>query len=308
MKPTIVYISSDNRSGSTLLDQLLGSNRRLTSVGEVIHVDAYAREDRALYNPRHPLVCSCGLRLAECPFWSSVERAAGRSLGTFRIHRKRLNRPGALAKRFRKFAMKALMGPLARLNRMRIARWYAGGLQTARESFELFDAIGTATGAEFIVDSSKDPYRFLSLHCEQPERVKVILLARDYRGVVNSKMKRDMSLGKAIRTWNRRIRQMDEMANLLPAEDVFRVTYEELCLNTEAVMRRLCDFIGIDFTPGMLVRDSGSLHHLGGSPSKFDTSRKQVSIDTSYLEAFSPEQLEFMRSVAGRTAERWGYS
>jgi hypothetical protein len=308
MKPTIVYISSDNRSGSTLLDQLLGSNPRLTSIGEVIHVDAYAREDRKLYNPSHPLVCSCGLRLAECPFWTAVGRAAGRPLETFRIHRKRLNRPGALAKRFRKFTMKALMGPLAGLNRMRLVRWYAGGLQTAKESFELFDAIGAATGAEFIVDSSKDPYRFMSLHCEQPDRVKVILLARDYRGVVNSKMKRNMSLSKAIRTWSRRIRQMDEMANLLPESDVLRVTYEDLCLSTETVMRNLCSFIGIEFTPDMLVRDSGSLHHLGGSPSKFDSSRKQVAIDTSYLEAFSPEQLEFMRSVAGRAAQRWGYS
>jgi hypothetical protein len=121
-------------------------------------------------------------------------------------------------------------------------------------------------------------------------------------------MKRDMSLGKAIRTWNRRIRQMDAMASLLPTSNVLRVTYEDLCLNTEKVMRKLCDFIGIEFTPQMLVRDSGSLHHLGGSPSKFDSSRRQVSIDTSYLEAFSPEQLEFMRSVAGRAAERWGYS
>ena len=38
----IVYIMSDNRSGSTLLDQLLGAHESVTSLGEVHHLPAYA--------------------------------------------------------------------------------------------------------------------------------------------------------------------------------------------------------------------------------------------------------------------------
>lgn len=273
-----------------------------------MHLDAYALEDRSLYNPRHPLVCSCGHRLGECSFWTAVARAAGRPLHSFQIKGKnKTTRGSSLQKRWRRFALDALMGPMVSLNRSPNVRRFTGGAEEASESFVLFDAIGEVAGKQFIVDSSKNPYRFLSLHFNQPHRVKVILLARDYRAVVNSKMKRDAPLERAIRTWTKVLRQMDDAAALLPPEHVTRLTYEDLCLNTEAVMRRLCDFVGVPFTPEMLSRSSASAHHIGGSPSKFDASRNSVSLDQSHLNAFSAEQLAFMKSIACRGAERWGY-
>ena len=60
MAKKLIYIMSDNRSGSTLLDQLLGGNPSIMSLGEVHHLTAYALDDRGIYDPVHPLVCSCG--------------------------------------------------------------------------------------------------------------------------------------------------------------------------------------------------------------------------------------------------------
>ena len=54
-KGEIVYVLSDTRSGSTLLDQLLGAHTQIVSVGELHWLNAYVRRDRRLYNPVHPL-------------------------------------------------------------------------------------------------------------------------------------------------------------------------------------------------------------------------------------------------------------
>ena len=47
----ILYVLSDVRSGSTLLDQLLGAHPSIFSVGELHWLAAYVREDRSIYNP-----------------------------------------------------------------------------------------------------------------------------------------------------------------------------------------------------------------------------------------------------------------
>src|SRR4029450_4883694 len=86
-----IFVLSDNRSGSTLLDQCLGSHTQIVSLGEVHWLDAYLTQDRRIYNPSHELLCTCGVPLTECPFWNSVERALERPLITLKLSQ-RLNR------------------------------------------------------------------------------------------------------------------------------------------------------------------------------------------------------------------------
>ena len=79
----IVYVLSETRSGSTLLDQLLGAHSQVVSVGELLWLTAYVRKDRRLYDPVHPLVCACGQAVLDCPFWINVQDAANRPLDSF---------------------------------------------------------------------------------------------------------------------------------------------------------------------------------------------------------------------------------
>src|SRR5262245_47931937 len=80
MRKATIFVLSDVRSGSTLLDQCLGGHPDIVSLGEVHWLAAYLAQDRGIYDPDHPLVCSCGLPVAECPFWESVQRALGKPL------------------------------------------------------------------------------------------------------------------------------------------------------------------------------------------------------------------------------------
>jgi hypothetical protein len=60
----LVYILSNGRSGTTLLDLLLGAHPRVWTVGEVQNLPWEMRY------PRAP--CGCGNPVQESPFWAPI--------------------------------------------------------------------------------------------------------------------------------------------------------------------------------------------------------------------------------------------
>ena len=73
MLDKVVYISSDDRSGSTMLELLLANHSKIFVVGELHNLPAYAYHDRSFYNPPHNLRCMCGECFDLCTFWVEVE-------------------------------------------------------------------------------------------------------------------------------------------------------------------------------------------------------------------------------------------
>jgi hypothetical protein len=287
-----IFILSDNRSGSTLLDQCLGAHSALVSLGELHWLRAYALEDRTLYDPAHPLVCSCGRRLAECPFWSAVRDALGRPLESLELRMRGARR---------------LIRTHPRLFRRRLIRNLFRGRRVVRDSVALFQAVLAVAGRAHCVDSSKLPVRFRAIYDEHPDRAKAIVLVRDFRAVVHSKMKRGMRLEPAALGWRRKMRQIEALTGDLPPTHVRILKYEDFCRQPARELAGLCEFIGIEFEEGMLRRQAARTHHIGGSPSKFDESRREISLDESAAGHFSDAQVADMRAIIGDVAERWGY-
>jgi hypothetical protein len=120
-------------------------------------------------------------------------------------------------------------------------------------------------------------------------------------------MKRGHSLESAANGWRIRMHQIATLTDDLPREHVHSLTYEELCLDPAGTLRRLCEFLGLEFDTAMLERPLTGTHHIGGSPSKFDRSRTVIALDTAYERAFAPLQLERLRTIVGSQAARWGY-
>jgi hypothetical protein len=289
---TGIFILSDNRSGSTLLDQCLGAHSGMVSLGEVHWLRAYALEDRALYDPAHPLVCSCGMPLAACPFWSAVRDALGRPLESLELRMR---------------AARRLIRTHPRLFRRRLIRNLFGGRRVVRDSMALFQAVSHVAGRAHCVDSSKLAARFRAVYDEHPDRAKAIVLVRDFRAVVHSKMKRGMRLEPAALGWRRKMRQIEALTGDLPPTHVRILKYEDFCRQPARELAGLCEFIGIEFEEGMLRRQAARTHHIGGSPSKFDESRREISLDESAAGHFSDAQVADMRAIIGDVAERWGY-
>jgi hypothetical protein len=120
-------------------------------------------------------------------------------------------------------------------------------------------------------------------------------------------MKRGQSLRVAALGWRRKLQQIKALTADLPVDCVISLKYESLCTSPRVELGRLCEFLGISFEETMLQRPTESMHHIGGSPSKFDPSRADIAFDRSFEDQFSDEALLQMRNVVGSMAAEWGY-
>lgn len=308
MRRAAIFILSDVRSGSTLVDQCLGAHTDIVSLGEAHWLTAYLSQDRSIYDPKQPLVCTCGEPVRDCPFWNQVGRALGRPLDTLKLGSgtTSLRSRGDMRSKIRGIARRFLrIEP--RLFRCSVMQDMLDGPRIARDSADLYDAVAAVTGCKYCVDSSKSPFRFRVAYCLDSERTIAIVLTRDFRAVVRSKMKRGHSLESAALGWRRKMEQIDALTKDLPAKDVYRLTFESFCENPRSELMKLCSFLDVEFSDAMLQRPTGNTHHIGGSPSKFIASQIDISLDKSYENSFSGEALDRLRKVIGDVAGKWGY-
>jgi hypothetical protein len=303
-----IFVLSDVRSGSTLLDQCLGAHQQIASLGEIHWLPAYVTQDRNQYNPVHELVCACSEPVAECPFWAAVREQLGRPLESLTLHSgfaPRMNAGAGLTRL--KWLPRKIVRSIPALYKLGLVRRALGARRLAGDIGALLDAACAASGRPLCVDSSKSPFRFRAVYERDPSRNVAVVLVRDFRAVVHSKMKRGQSLENAARSWRSAMRQIEILTADLPGSRVHRLTYESLCAAPHEELSRLCVFLGIEFQEAMLRRPAARLHHIGGSPSKFDAAKIEITLDSSHEGAFTASQVTAMRRLVGDVADRWSY-
>lgn len=308
-KGRIAYIVSDNRSGSTLLDLLLGAHPSVISLGELHHLRAYAKQDRSLYDPKFPLLCSCGLSVGECTFWVAVQSHLRIAFSDMRL---RFAFPPAMAESAirrlcRQLVLQYVLPRRPAWIRNPALSYLISTGEVAAHSFLLYDAILEVSNARIVVDSSKSPARMRALFDYASDRLIVIALTRHYLGVINSKMKHGRGMMDSAYGWRHSIEAMERLVEGIPTASLIRLRYEDLCENPEKALRRLCGSLGLDFRREMLARSAYVSHRIGGSPSQFDPSRTEIRLDNSYTEAFSRSELQTIKKIVGDVAERYGY-
>ncbi len=261
-----------------------------------------------MYDPVHPLVCTCGVPVEQCPFWSKVAARLTRPLGELRLRADLKNSHDArnvesLLTRAAKWLVKRKPGLL----RYGAAREWFEGDEIAGDILALFEAVAAVSGRSYCVDSSKSTFRFRAVYGADPVRTKAIVLVRDFRAVVRSKMKRGLSFEAAARGWRRKMEEIEALTSDLPAGVVRAVKYEEFCQDPRRELEGLCAFLGVSFAMAMLERPKDDVHHIGGSPSKFDDSKTQIVLDRGFEDHFEPQQVCELRRLIGPVAGRWGY-
>ena len=162
----VVYIAGDGRSGSTLLDRLIGAYQGVFSCGELGNL----LQSTGSFDE----YCACSARAQECPFWNDVIMRWSASVPGFSPPEYR-----RLQHRFER--LRFLFNPFNEVafGRRRFARY-------AEYTYGLFDAIAELSGAEAIVDSSKSPARALALSRVPGLDLRLLHLVRDVRGVAYS--------------------------------------------------------------------------------------------------------------------------
>ena len=171
----ILYIGGYVRSGTTIIDMLLGMNPHTLAIGEVNIIF------RQLAKIDNPIKCSCGKLLRDCALWSPVMERFHAALPVMTLEQADM------------ITRKVETYP----ERLRDASYYwEDYVQIWRV---MFAAIAEVSGASVIIDSSKTGRhslcRPLSL-AQAGFHVSLLQMLRDPRAVTWSKLRREIDKGK----------------------------------------------------------------------------------------------------------------
>jgi hypothetical protein len=288
----VLYIVSDNRSGSTLLQHLLGLQPGVAALGEIHRLDQMVKANEA---------CACGQPLSQCPFWANVASHVGLPLNkistgpSFRLLR---SEHGHIISRR---ALKYGLGPLAH-------KLLVNDHRALAHCFAIYHAASEITGKQVVIDASKAPHHFLHLYMEDKQSFFPIFLIRDGRGVVWSKMKRTgIGAAKAAKVWLNVCKMILALHKMLPDRLSVYVKYEELCMKPEEVLERILKKVDI----AMTTLDLGLLpierHDVGGSPRFREERPGNIELDQRWRNEMPKEALIAFERVAGRMNRRFGY-
>lgn len=163
----VYYIAGAGKSGSTILDIILGNNTGVFSAGELKHLIS-----NGFYGNEY---CSCNKKLTECEFWSSIinewKETMQLSIDEYQDILNRYNRNKATFQ-----LLVQLMFPTKLFKKALI------------DTFTLYEIIARRSGSTIIIDSSKSAQRILFLR-KAGIKLNVILLIREFSQVLNSNKK-----------------------------------------------------------------------------------------------------------------------
>ena len=269
----ILYIAGWGRSGSTILDNVLGQVEGLFSTGEIRSI-----WDRGLIE-NWP--CSCGAAFRDCSLWRSVFTEA---FGGFdRVDAARL---AAIRDRFDRPWNVFLPG--------RLASTELGEYRSAL--IKLYAAVAAVTGARIVVDSSKTPAYGRILQDLPGFRVDIVHLLRDPRAVAFSWQRKRLwgqdgttymsrfGPTRSSLTWDAR-QIAAEAIGRRASERYLRLRYEDFVAAPETGLARILALAGGGAVPRFEGRRLAlrPVHGISGNPSRFDRGTVELKPDDEWL-------------------------
>jgi len=180
----IIYVLSQGRSGSTVLDLILGSYKNNISLGELHNLYWDIKENN---------ICSCGNKILNCAFWSKYlnEKEIIKKISIYR------EKSGS-GKRYRKTK-------LNKIYKTKYDNLDISGYTYASKNYELLEKIidrEKYTDEICFIDSSKDPYRLYDLLHSGLFNIKIIYLKKNPFAWIFSihKNNKNISILKIIRS------------------------------------------------------------------------------------------------------------
>jgi hypothetical protein len=275
----LIYVASIGRSGSTLLESMLGAHSQIATCGE-IHIWPHEIVEGGV----RP--CSCGRSILTCSFWQAMQQQVDPLQQTEpRIHyfREKHNAGKTLRlARLRDFGQQPMSNQLAQQVQ-----------QFGQNNYQVFKAFQTLIQSDldrnidWLVDSSKDPYRLLWLIRSGLFKIKVLHVVKNPRAFIYSVTKnfQGRSLlqlyvtAKQSVKWSIENYLISQIARQhLPVTDYYLVNYERLATQPVATFQEICQMIGCEFEPQAVTNfRQGSVHTIAGNPMRYET--KDIVLD-----------------------------
>lgn len=305
MERSFVVLASTAYSGSTLLSFLLGAHPEIATTSDVSGV---RRQDKM-----DVFECSCRRRMLDCPFWQALaDRMRARGHRDFELANFGLGFDYYGQGLRSKVLVGSLPVPAVEGVRDRITGAIPG--HTARmqaiadRNRDFAHVVLDLTGARVFVDASKERMRILHLqrHLAPHMDVRVIHLVRDVRGVVESNLRRGKKPGltaaRAARNWANTNEIILRNLRSVPAYRQTSIRYEDLCRDSDAALRGLFEFCGVD--PSLQATDvTATEQHLIGNQMRLG-SVAEIRLDERWRESLRQSELATIGRVAGAAYAR----
>lgn len=300
------FIGGTGRSGSTLLSRVLNEVPGICSVGELCWIWSYGVQNNRL--------CACGQEFHSCPFWTGVGERAFGGWSDFDVDR---------AITLRRKLMATTQIPVL---------WTGGRGAVADQLVEyralmaaLYRAIGEESGADIVLDNSKQTSAALIARDAPGIRLSVLQLVRRSHGVAYSWTKNVQrtdteSGGRAMRRrppartalrWVADNALFETMGRV--GTDHLLIRYEDLIDNPRAVVERVLEHLGMPVTVGMLdfvTEDSvtlGSDHSVWGNPMRLRTGTERLRQDDGWRTGLSARDRRLVTALSSPGLLRYGY-
>ncbi|RLJ70436.1 sulfotransferase family protein [Hydrogenivirga caldilitoris] len=281
-KIKVIYIAGEGRSGSTLLERILGQHPDIFAAGELIHIWERSFIENQL--------CSCGKSFSDCDVWQRITENFVSNIKTFEP--------------------KEIIKAIENTSRMR--HYLLGKNLKNKDSvflndvyYNLYNAIKRYTNKDFIIDASKHPVFAHILTQNTKINLYVIHLIRDARGVAyswNKKKIRPEIIGKieymprysifrSAIYWN----LIKKVAlNLKGKTNYIQIRYEDLVKYPEKTLKEIFNFLGVknnldnfvDRSNGKVFVNLQTNHTVSGNPFRFKTGNVELKPDQSWQNSF----------------------
>jgi hypothetical protein len=305
----VLYVGGIGRSGSTLIERIIGQLPGVCPVGELVHLS-----ERGIGGDER---CSCGQPFHQCPFWQQVGAAAFGDWDKVDVHRIAALRSRVDRNRFiPALAKRELHSGLSR-DLDEYTSYYA----------RLYTAISQVSGCQLVVDSSKHPSLAHCLRRRADIDLRVLHLIRDSRAVAYS--------------WSRHVRRPDTdsesyMWKYSPAMaagqwiaqnaafhlldrlgcPTMRLKYEDFITGPEPAMRIVTAFAGLPAQASypFLGADGAShwvqldgAHSVSGNPMRFATGKIPISQDERWRTSMPKAQQRAVTALTFPLLAGYGY-
>jgi len=300
----ILFIGGFGRSGSTLLDVVLGQYDRIFNIGELRHI-----WQRGLVNNE---LCGCGKGLLECDLWNRILHDA------FPDIKERKEKILSLAESVDK---PKYLGKL-------ILR-YDKDFNAKRKEYvevlrKVYSSIFKITGAEVVVDSSKTPsHGYLLADLKDQFDVRFLHLVRNPKAVAYSWKKKKLrpeiqgkrefmpryGVLKSAVWWNGANLFSEILKLYIPKNMLLR--YEDFTDNPRGKVNQILDFL--DYKPKEDVFSGDfslfveKTHTVAGNPSRFKTGEIKISTDEEWKKNLKWNEKLLVDLLTFPLAKKYGY-
>ncbi|MEP3374501.1 sulfotransferase [Maribacter dokdonensis] len=252
---TIIYIMSNQRSGSTLIENILSKSPQMVSVGELYllggHINKSGPGSAWDWN------CSCGASLKDCDFWKNVYEKLNIS-NPIAIKNTKIDYPKGIDRNLQE-----------RENQKVVLLMN-----------QIYETVFNITNCSVLIDSSKEPFHGTSLYKNSSYNFKFIYLKRDLRAVSISRKKwrkkynkEEMSLFKLLlANFSHRIKCRIMLKNV-DKKDVFNLNYEDFFKNPQQTLNDMSSFFGFNSYNIPQYMELNNDHTIAGTPNRFEKRR-----------------------------------